>query len=154
MKQRLLQRSCAMLLALMLAGCALAPHFQTPRLSVVDVQVVSTTLWEQRLKVRLGVQNPNDTALEVRGIEYTLEVAGQQVASGVSDASFIVPALGEAQFDTNLTTNMTGALLKLIGRGPDALNNGVDYHLAGTVTLANGWVRSLPFDERGNFRLQ
>jgi hypothetical protein len=59
-----------------------------------------------------------------------------------------------AQFDTNLTTNMAGALLRLIGRGPDTLSNGVDYHLAGRVSLANGWMRSVPFDERGNFKLQ
>jgi LEA14-like dessication related protein len=143
-----------LLLLLALGGCALAPHFEAPRLSVVDVQLVSSELWEQRLKVRLRVQNPNDTELAVKGIEYTLDIAGQQVASGVSDASFVVPALGEAQFDTNLTTNMAGALLRLIARGPDTLSNGVDYHLVGKVSLANGWMRSVPFDERGNFKLQ
>jgi LEA14-like dessication related protein len=144
----------ALLPALILAGCALAPHFETPRLSVVDVQLLSSELWEQRLKVRLRVQNPNDRELAVKGVEYTLDIAGQQVASGVADASFVVPAFGEAQFDTNLTTNMAGALLRLIGRGPDTLSNGVDYHLAGRVSLANGWMRSVPFDERGNFKLQ
>ncbi|GAC1456148.1 MAG: LEA type 2 family protein [Steroidobacteraceae bacterium] len=141
-------------LLLVLAACALAPHFETPRLSVVGVQLVSSELWEQRLKVRLRVQNPNDQELAVKGIEYTLDIAGQQVASGVSDASFVVPALGEAQFDTNLTTNMAGALLRLVGRGSDTLSNGVDYHLAGRVSLASGWMRSVPFDERGTFRLQ
>lgn len=143
-----------LLLVLALAGCALAPHLATPRLSVIDVQVVSTELWEQRLKVRLRVQNPNDVALSVKGIEYTLDISGQQVASGMSDASFVVPALGEAQFDTNLTTNMAGALLRLVARGPDTLAAGVDYHLAGRISLATGWLRSVPFDERGTFKLQ
>jgi LEA14-like dessication related protein len=154
MPQLLLKTTTAPVLALALAGCALAPHFTTPRLSVVGVQLVSTELWEQRLKVRLRVQNPNDVALSVKGIEYSLELGGQQVASGVSDASFVVPALGEAQFDTNLTTNMAGALLRLIARGADTLAAGVDYHLTGKISLATGWLRSVPFDERGTIKLQ
>jgi len=154
MPRHLMRATAGFVLAIALAGCALSPHFETPRLSLIDVRIVSSELWEQRLKVRLRVQNPNDVALSVKGIEYTLEMAGQQVASGVSDASFVVPALGEAQFDTNLTTNMVGALLKLVGRGPDTLSNGVDYRLAGRISLASGWMRSVPFDERGNFKPQ
>ncbi len=154
MSRHALKTTLGLLLILAFSGCALAPHFEAPRLSVVEVQLVSTGLWEQRLKVRLNVQNPNNVDLSVKGIEYTLDLAGQRVASGVSDASFVVPALGEAQFDTTLTTNMAGTLLRLVGRGPDTLNNGVDYRLAGTVSLANGWMRSVPFDERGNFKLQ
>jgi LEA14-like dessication related protein len=154
MPQQLMQVTTALLGALALAGCSLTPHFETPRLSIVDVQVVSTTLWEQHLKVSLRVQNPNDVALSVKGIEYTLDLAGERFASGVADTSFVVPALGEAQFDTSLTTNMTGALLKLAGRGPNTFADGVDYRLAGTISLASGWVRSVPFDEHGSFKLQ
>jgi LEA14-like dessication related protein len=154
MPRHLTRTTAGFVLALALAGCALGPHFETPRLSLINVQIVSSELWEQHLKVRLRVQNPNDVALSVKGIEYTLDIAGQQVASGVSDVSFVVPALGEAQFDTNLTTNMVGALLKLVGRGPDTLSNGVDYRLAGRISLASGWMRSVPFDERGNFKPQ
>lgn len=154
MPAQLLKTATALLLVFALAGCALAPRFETPRLSVVEVQVVSSELWEQRLKVRLRVQNPNDVALAVKGIDYTFDITGQRVASGVSDASFVVPALGEAEFDTNLTTNMAGALLRIVGRGPDSLANGVDYHLAGRISLASGWLRSVPFDEHGTFKLQ
>jgi LEA14-like dessication related protein len=154
MPVHLLKTAAGLLPVLALGGCALAPHFEPPRLSVVGVQVVSSELWEQRLKVRLRVQNPNDVALAVKGIDYTFEVTGQRVASGVSDASFVVPAFGEAEFDTNLTTNMAGALLQLAGRGPDALATGVDYHLTGRITLTSGWLRSVPFDEHGTFKLQ
>lgn len=154
MPAQLLKTATALLPVFALAGCALAPRFETPRLSVVEVQVVSSELWEQRLKVRLRVQNPNDVALAVKGIDYTFDITGQRVASGVADASFVVPAFGEAEFDTNLTTNMAGALLRIAGRGPDSLANGVDYHLAGRISLASGWLRSVPFDEHGTFKLQ
>ena len=142
------------LAALLLSACAFAPRFQKPELSIVDAQLASSTLWEQRLKVRVRVQNPNDRALPVKGIEYTMEVMGQPAATGVSDASFVVPAMGEAEFDMNVTTNLAGTLLRLLSRGPDALGQSVPYRLAGKVQLSQGWLRSIPFEERGTFKLQ
>jgi LEA14-like dessication related protein len=140
--------------ALLLAACALTPKFIPPRLSVVDVQIESSDLWEQRLKVRMRVQNPNDRRLPVKGLEYTLEVEGQQFASGASAASFVVPAMGEAEFDMNVTTNLAGTLIKLLGRGSDALGQTVAYRLTGKIALSEGLMRSIPFEERGTFRLQ
>jgi len=140
--------------AMLLAGCVLTPKFTPPRLSIVNVQLEGGDLWEQRLKVRLHVENPNNRALPVKGLEYTLEVAGQPLARGASAASFVVPAMGESEFDTNVTTNLAGTLLKLLGRGPDALGQSVDYHLTGKVSLSAGLLRSIPFDERGSVRLQ
>jgi LEA14-like dessication related protein len=140
--------------ALLLAACALSPKFTTPRLSVVDAQIQSSDLWEQRLRVRMRVQNPNDRTLPVKGLEYTLEVEGQQLASGVSAASFVVPAMGEAEFDMNVTTNLAGTLLRLLGRGSDALGQSVAYRLTGKIALSEGLMRSIPFEERGTFRLQ
>jgi LEA14-like dessication related protein len=140
--------------AMLLAGCVLTPKFTPPRLSIVNVQLEGGDLWEQRLKVRLHVENPNNRPLPVKGLEYTLEVAGQPLARGASAASFVVPAMGESEFDTNVTTNLAGTLLKLLGRGPDALGQSVDYHLTGKVSLSAGLLRSIPFDERGSVRLQ
>ena len=139
--------------AALLGGCALAPKLSAPRLSIVDVQVVGGGLWEQRLKVRLRVENPNDRALPVQGLECTMEVEGEQFGSGVSAASFVVPALGEAQFDMNVTTNVAGTLLKLLGSSADARSH-IAYHLTGKVSLSSGLWRSIPFDERGTFSLQ
>lgn len=144
----------ALLAALLGAACALTPHLARPELSIVDVQLLGSTLWEQRLKVRMHVHNPNDRALPVKGIEYSMEVMGQQAASGVSDASFVVPPMGEADFDMNVTTNLAGALLQLLSRGPDTLGQSVPYRLTGRVELSQGLLRSIPFEESGTFRLQ
>ena len=145
--------ACVGVLTLM--GCsAFLPKLETPRLSVAEVQIVSSDLWEQHLRVRLRVQNPNDRALAVKGLEYTLDVEGQPFGSGVSAASFTLPALGEAEFDMNVTTNLAGTLLRLLARGPDALGQSVSYRLAGKVSLSQGLLRSIPFEERGTFRLQ
>ena len=87
-----------LVVGLSLAGCSLlVPKLETPRLSIVDVELLKSDLWQQRLKVRMRVQNPNHRALPVKGLSYTLEVAGKEFAHGESGASFVVPALGEAE---------------------------------------------------------
>jgi len=148
----LLPRRAPLLALALLAACA--PHLQKPDLSVVGVQLLSSTLWEQRLKVRLHVHNPNDRVLPVRGIEYQMEVMGQQAASGQSDAAFVVPSLGDAEFDMSVTTNLAGTLLQLLSKGPNALTEEVPYRLTGKVELSQGLMRSIPFEQRGTFRLQ
>jgi LEA14-like dessication related protein len=147
-------RALAPLTVVLLGGCALTPRLIPPTLTVVDVQLQGSDLWEQHLKVRMHVQNPNDRALPIKGLEYSLQVEGQQFASGESAASFIVPARGEAEFDMNVTTNLAGTLLKLLARGSDTLSQSVAYRLTGKVSLSEGLLRSLPFDERGEFKLQ
>ena len=145
-------RSLAAPGAALLAACALVPKLEAPKLSIVGVQVVSAELLAQHLKVRLHVHNPNDRALPVKGLEYTIEVAGEQFASGECAATFVVPAGGDAEFDTNVTTNLAGAALKLLARGPGGLAREVPYRLSGKVWLAEGLWRTIPFDEHGTFR--
>lgn len=143
----------SLLLALLaLSGCAwFVPKLQAPHLSVVGIELQKTTLWQQKLRVRMHVDNPNDRVLPIKGITYTLEVNGQEFAHGESAASFIVPPLGEAEFDMNMTANMAGTLITLLKHGTDA---NVEYHLVGKISLSQGWLRSVPFDQRGTFKLQ
>jgi len=97
------------------------------------------------------VQNPNDRTLPVKGISYTIDVSGQQLATGQSGASFVVPANGEAEFDMNVTANMAGTLFKLLGHGA---SEGIEYRIAGKVSLSEGLLRTVPFEQHGTFKLQ
>jgi len=145
--------AAAAAVALLGCGCALAPKFTTPQLTVVGVSLEGGDLLAQRLKVRVHVQNPNARTLPVKGIEYTLDIDGQPFATGDTASSFVVPALGEAEFDMNVTTNMAGTLVRLLARGPDAPAN-VPYRLTGKISLSQGWLQSIPFEQHGTFRLQ
>jgi hypothetical protein len=42
--------------------------------------------------------------------------------------------------------------MKLLARGGGG--QGVDYRVTGKVSLSVGLMRSIPFDERGSFKLQ
>lgn len=142
---------------LLLSGCAaLGPRLETPNLSIVGVEILKGDLFEQRLRARMRVQNPNDRELAVKGITYTIEVGGEEFGRGISGSSFVVPRMGEAEFDMIVTANMAGTLLRLAnraerdGRTADA----VEYRIFGKVSLDAGLLRSIPFEERGSFKLR
>ena len=138
--------ACAVLLA---ACTTLGPDLQAPQLEVVAVQMLSTDMFAQRFKVRVKVQNPNDLELPVRGIEYTILMMGDSFAEGMSDAPFVLPALGEAEFDMLVTTNFVSSFGRLLSRvGGGKLEN-IDYEIVGKVYVEKGMLRKIPFSHRG-----
>jgi LEA14-like dessication related protein len=145
----------ALVLALPLAACALfAPKFTAPQLSIVGVELQQGDVWKQQLKVRMHVHNPNDRALPVTGLSYRLEVAGEDFARGEAASQFSVPALGDTEFDMNVTANIAGVLFKLLGRRDGASADAIEYRIVGKVSFGSALVRSLPFEQRGTFKLR
>lgn len=151
------QFSAILVVAALLAGCgALGGRLETPRLSVIDAQLVKGDLFEQRLKVRMRVQNPNDRELAVKGITYTIDVAGEEFGHGMAANSFVVPRMGEAEFDMMITANMAGMLVRVLGgeKNRDADLSAIDYRIHGKVALASGFLRSIPFEDKGSFKIR
>ena len=141
-----------LLLAVALSGCALfVPKLQTPNLAIVDVEVLRANFLEQQLRVRMRVDNPNDRSLPIKGLSYTVYLGGQEFATGVSDASFVVPALGTAEFNMDVTANAAGALFGILSK---PRGQGIDYHMKGRVDLSRGLLRSIPFEQSGTFTLR
>lgn len=143
--------------ALTSAGCSsLVPKLETPRLSLVGLEMTEVTLFEQRLQVRLRVQNPNDIALPVRGLSVNFELGGEEFAQGVTARAFEVPAFGEAEFDMMITANAASAILRLVnaGRDRDKPRDSIDYRISGKLSTRLGLLRSVPFDERGSIPLR
>ena len=139
-----------LLVAGLLGGCsALAPKIESPQLSLLGIQMLSTDMFAQRFRVRVKVENPNDLELPVRGLDYKIILMGDSFADGSSTDRFVVPAKGEAEFDMVVTTNFVSSLGRLISRvGGGKLEN-LDYEIAGEVLLDKGMIKKIPFNHQG-----
>lgn len=137
----------AALAASFLAGCASLPtNLKAPEVSFVSLRTVEATIFEQKLEVRLKVQNPNAIELPVNGLDVDMELAGEPFAHGVSAREFVVPANGEAEFDMNVTANAMNALLKIAG---GQKTDAIAYKLKGKLSTRIGLLRTIPFEESG-----
>ena len=140
------------LTCLSVSGCAVLPKFESPKLSVVSMKMQSADIFSQRLQVRMRVLNPNARELPIKGIEYRIEVDDAEFARGLTDTPFVVPAMGEAEFDVQVTANLASALTKFLSRRGS--QDTLDYRLVGSVALSSGFLRRIPFDERGSVKLR
>ena len=138
------------LIALM-SGCAALPKFESPKLSVVALKVQGGDFFSQRLQVRMRVFNPNDRELPIKAITYSLEVSDTEIGNGSTSAPFTVPAMGEAEFDMQITANLAGVIGKLLSRKNSS--DPLPYRVVGDVSLSSGFLKRIPFDERGSVKL-
>ncbi|MBC8024522.1 MAG: LEA type 2 family protein [Steroidobacteraceae bacterium] len=138
--------------AFALGGCASAFQLEAPKLSVVSMKMQSADIFSQRLLVRMRVMNPNSRSLPIKGITYRIEVNDAELAEGASNTPFEVPAMGEAEFDVQLTANLASALAQFLSRRGS--QDKLDYRLVGSVSLSSGFLRRIPFDERGSVDLK
>ncbi len=135
-----------------LGGCAALPKLEAPKLTVVSLKMAGGDIFSQRVQVRMRVFNPNTRELPISGITYNIEVNETELGNGATAAPFTVPAMGEAEFDMNITANLAGAILKLLSRKNSS--EALDYRLRGNVNLSSGFLRRIPFDERGSVNLK
>lgn len=138
-------------IALSSACSSLGPNLEPPRLALVSVGMTSADIFSQQFLVRVSVQNPNDRELPVKGIDYELFLEGDSFAEGLSNQPFVVPALGETEFDMTVRTNFISGIGRLLSRlnGRDQ----VHYVVEGKVLTDLGFMKKIPFQEQGTVSL-
>lgn len=143
--------ACAILAA---SGCtALRDKIQAPALSLAQVQMLDSTLLEQRYRLTLRVQNPNGVALPINGMNYAVKFAGVDFASGVTPNAFRVPANGEHDVDIDVTTNLLRSAQQLMAYLRDRPES-LDYELTGEIQVNLPFVGALPFSRSGTVNLR
>ena len=141
-------KAALLMLVLWLAGCAiLGGYRESPRVSLVSIQPLDMTLLEQRYALQLRILNPNDVALPVSGLNYSIEINRREFAYGVSRQSVTIPAHGEAVLDVEVISNLLNLLRQMQGL-EQAGRQVIEYRLSGRLSLDRSAVR-LPFDYSG-----
>jgi hypothetical protein len=98
------------LLLLLIGACAQLPT-EPPRLNVVSLEPEEMTLLEQKFRIRIRIQNPNDAEIRVNGLSYKLELNDGPLLSGVGSSAFVVPRFGEAVIEVSGGSTIQPAFL-------------------------------------------
>lgn len=133
-----------------LTGCAtwFAGDFQDPEVHLLEVEVVRARLTQQKFILRFRIDNPNGASLPVRGLVYSVQLNGVQLAEGESDTWFRVPAHGKQVFEVPVRTNLwrhVRGIVKALEK-PEAP---ISYRLVGQVKTGLLFGRSVHMVRNG-----
>ncbi|TVP58876.1 MAG: hypothetical protein EA351_02930 [Gemmatimonadales bacterium] len=141
-------------LLLVLSGCAL--FYQSPEVRITDMRVVGLGLTSGTAEIDVEVDNPNRFAIEVRGLEYLLEVS-----DGAARARWDTLATGFSADTVRIARRSTDKVTLQIPFRYQALGvafrswlegGQIPYRIEGEVRARGpGGQRDLPFQSQGQF---
>jgi LEA14-like dessication related protein len=135
----------------LLGGCAsVFGDVEPPEVSLAGLAFDQPGLFEQRLRLDVRLRNPNDFQLDVERLLFDLEVNDRELGKGWTTASFDVPAFGEAVVPITIVVPTSDLIQRIIELGT---TQRLDYRLKGEATLTNATLRTVPFEQDGNFAL-
>lgn len=132
-------------------GCAgLLTQAEPPQVSLAGIQVIDVNLFEQRYRLRLRLQNPNDFPLPIEGMRYKLYFNEREFAHGVSRQSITLPEYDSRLLEVEVISDLGRALDQIRDLGASTPEK-LSYRLTGTVSVANR-MSQLPFEYKGEVR--
>lgn len=148
MLSRLMSFAAGLLIlaVLFLAGCAsMMRDTVPPRVQLLGLQLQKAQLLEQRYLLKVRIQNPNDFDLDIRGVDFKVELNDEYFAHGVSNEAVNVPGFGEA-----VTRVLVSSSILTLARQLNDLNGkGVKYRVTGQVKMA-GVPVPVSFENEGD----
>ena len=146
---RMFRCAVGVLLTVLVSGCAgLGATREPPRVSLVSIQPKEMGVLEQRYGLQLRILNPNDIALPVAGMQYSLQINDREFAYGVSRQPVTIPAYGEAVLDVDVVSSLL-RLLQQLQEASTGKQESLKYRLSGSLSLENH-LGKLPFDYSGD----
>jgi LEA14-like dessication related protein len=136
--------------ALAATGCATVPSGMEPvKVSLADISMLDFGLIEQKLGLKLRIQNPNNVEIPIEGLSYELELNGKPFANGLAHPQTQVPAFGDVVIDSEAVSNLNGLFQQI---GQLQKEQKLRYHLKGKL-YSSRWQGSHPFDAEGEISL-
>ncbi len=140
----------ALVWTLALAGCASLSGVEEPlQVNLADVSMLEFGLVEQKLGLKLRIQNPNNVAVPIEGLSYEFELNGKPFAQGVGHPQTQVPEFGYAEIDTEAVSNLASLFRQLGQLGQEQK---LRYRLKGKL-YSDRWQGGHPFETEGEISL-
>ena len=128
-------RSLAIVALAALAGCQTAGPIEQPlSVQLADLRFAEAGLLEQSIGLDLRFTNPNPGPIRAQGLRFAMEVNGRAFGTGVSDAAFEIPRLGETVVPVTIRVQTGELINRLLALEAGAL----DYKITGDLFQSTG----------------
>ncbi|MDZ3825116.1 MULTISPECIES: LEA/WHy family protein [Pseudomonas] len=123
-----------LMLTLSLGGCAswFSDDSVDPAVHLVNVEVVRAKLLEQKFILHFRIDNPNDSDLTVRGLEYRIHLDDLLLAEGEHEHWFTVGPKRSAYFKVPIRTNLWPQVKEVVKMLKNS-NQPIPYRLQGEM---------------------
>jgi len=149
----------AILLLLVLTGCAGFSSLEKPKVTLADIQIQEVKTLETAFLVQLRVMNPNNRPLEIEGLSCDVELDGRKFASGLQGGQGTIPAYGSVLVPMEVYASVLDMFTSVLGvlqnqNEPGAVGRPISYRLKGKVRVSSGgFSHNLPFASEGEVKL-
>lgn len=149
----MLQRySSLLLIIILLAGCAGIERYKDDvKVTLVNIEVLESTLLEQRYLITLRVQNRTPQPLSVVGMSFDIDLNDKTFGSGVSNQGVTVEPFDDSLFELKMSSTIFGIIRQIQSFQRDQ-QKPFAYRISGRIS-ALGSLISIPFDESGEIDL-
>jgi LEA14-like dessication related protein len=140
------------LLAIFFTSCSTI-NTVPPEVNLMRVDVQDVTLSHVNLLADLRVFNPNDKALSIHGVDYTIHLEGIRIFSGKSNLS---QTIAPREYG-HLTLRLSSAywdIVKILNKLPD--RSDVAFSMQGSIRVGGSrlFAQRFTFDKQGVIPLQ
>ena len=118
-----------------------------PKVFIDAIEIEDATLSGLTALLTLNVENPNNFALNARGLDYTMSLAGTDILSGENSSNMSVPALGSGKIEVPVRISYASILETI----PKVLETGVaSYNFSGNIHTR---LFNIPFTKTDDLKL-
>lgn len=118
-----------------------------PRVFVDAIDIEDASLSGITALLTLNVENPNNFALNAKGLDYTMSLSGTDILSGESSSNMSVPALGSGKIEVPVRISYA-SLIEVL---PKVFETGVaNYNFSGSIHTR---LFNIPFDKTDELKL-
>ena len=117
---------------------------KSPDLSVTHISISKLSTTEQKINLKLRIDNPNPFTLPIRGFRYNFFVNNNEFIEGFYNNSFDIRSNGNSEIDLKLS----GDLLSLIKKLDLTLLKKIDYTISGDISLLTENLK-FPYEYKG-----
>lgn len=149
----MLKRVALWFLISLLTACAgLENKPEQFKVNISNLQILDSTLMEQRYLVTLRIMNRSREAYEIEGMSFDIELNGKDFASGVSNQKMNLEPLSENQITVEVTSTIFG-LIRQINNLQQGQPKAFSYELSGSL-YTNQSFMGISFNESGEIDLK